>query len=259
MREPRPCDLSAGQPACTGRKVAEIWRVASLSLQIEFSLRYSIFIFLHFIIIFFGCLDILVLHAAPRDRTITWLTPTVTQLHLPNMEHCMHLLLSTRSHLHSHSSHSLDSSRPTLMAITKVSPFYEPGAPPPPVPLLTSQAEFCYEPTNAITITAQEEIPSGPTAATRQKVFQSLPRARFRSPVLHREASPGPSRNYDNLSDLSDLSELESSSESESSVNSKEGMIPKPEGESGRLNRGGYNLQDALGWNSRQFKKVKVR
>jgi hypothetical protein len=36
-------------------------------------------------------------------------------------------------------------------------------------------------------------------------------------------------------------------------------MIPKPEGESGRLNRGGYNLQDALGWNSRQFKKVKVR
>lgn len=44
-----------------------------------------------------------------------------------------------------------------------------------------------------------------------------------------------------------------------SSVNSREGMIPKPEGESGRLNRGGYNLQDALGWNSRQFKKVKVR
>jgi hypothetical protein len=93
-------------------------------------------------------------------------------------------------------------------------------------------------------------------------VFQSLPRARFRSPVLHRRASPGPSRNHDNLSDLSDLSELEPSSDSEtsvSSVNSREGMIPKPEGESGRLNRGGYNLQDTLGWNSRQFKKVKVR
>jgi hypothetical protein len=172
----------------------------------------------------------------------------------------LHALITfTRSHLHSH---SLDSHRPTLMAITKVSPFYEPGAPPPPVPLLTSQAEFCYEPTNAITITAQEEIPSGPTAAIRQKMFQSLPRARFRSPVLLRGASPGPSRNYDNLSDLSDLSELGSSSDSEasvSSVSSREGMIPKPEGESGRLNRGGYNLQDALGWNSRQFKKVKVR
>ena len=66
-----------------------------------------------------------------------------------------------------------------MAVASKISPFYEPGAPPPPVPLLTSQVEFCYEPTHAITITAQEELPPGPATATHQK----LPKAQFWSPV----------------------------------------------------------------------------
>jgi hypothetical protein len=146
-----------------------------------------------------------------------------------------------------------------MAVASKISPFYEPGTPPPAVPLLTSQVEFCYEPTHAITITAQEELPPGPATTTRQK----LPKARFRSPVPHREVgSPGPSSHHDDLSDLSSLSELDPLSESESlvsSVNSRDGLIPKPQGEWGRPSRGGYNLEKALGWNPRQFKKVKVR
>jgi hypothetical protein len=57
---------------------------------------------------------------------------------------------------------------------------------------------------------------------------------------------------------------MDSSSDSDSdssvsSVNSKDGLIPKPRGEWGRPNRGGYNLEKALGWNPRQYKKAKVR
>ena len=141
------------------------------------------------------------------------------------------------------------------MAIaSKILPFYEPGAPPPPIPLLTSQVEFSYQPTHAITITAQEEIPSGLTIATRQK----LPRARFRSPIFHDEASsPDLSDRHGDLSDLSESGSL-SDSDSESSVKSGDGLIPKPQGESGRPNSGGYNLEETLGWNPRQYKKVKV-
>jgi hypothetical protein len=146
------------------------------------------------------------------------------------------------------------------MAIaSKISPFYEPGAPPPSVPLLTSQTEFCYEPTRIITITAQEVIPPGPTMTTGQK----LRKARFRSPVLHHEAgNPGPSSHRVDLSDLSSLSEGDPSSDSDStvsSVNSKDGLIPKPQGACGRPNSGGYNLEETLGWNPRQYKKIKVR
>lgn len=113
-----------------------------------------------------------------------------------------------------------------------------------------------------MTITAQEEIPPGPMAVTHQKLLPRLPKARFQTPVLHRAHSPGPSSQPDDLSDLSSLSELDTSSDSESSVssvNSKDGLIQKPQGECGRPNRGGYNLQDALRWNPRQYKKVKVR
>jgi hypothetical protein len=35
--------------------------------------------------------------------------------------------------------------------------------------------------------------------------------------------------------------------------------IPKPDGEAGRPNRGGYNLESALKWDTNRFKTFKVR
>jgi hypothetical protein len=44
-----------------------------------------------------------------------------------------------------------------------------------------------------------------------------------------------------------------------SSIHSGELKILKPEGEVGRPNRGGYNLEKALHWDAKRFKKFKAR
>jgi hypothetical protein len=57
----------------------------------------------------------------------------------------------------------------------------------------------------------------------------------------------------------------EGSEESEGSVESDSDRtddsgdkIPKPDGEAGRPGRGGYNLEVALGWSPKLYKKLKV-
>ena len=41
-------------------------------------------------------------------------------------------------------------------------------------------------------------------------------------------------------------------------VTREDDLIPKPRGEVGRLSRGGYNLQSALGWTDSLYSKVLV-
>ena len=36
-------------------------------------------------------------------------------------------------------------------------------------------------------------------------------------------------------------------------------LIPKPHGEVSRINRGGYNLQDKLGWPAADYEEIRVR
>jgi hypothetical protein len=42
------------------------------------------------------------------------------------------------------------------------------------------------------------------------------------------------------------------------SADEGEELIPKPQGEAGRPGRGGYNLQETLGWSDIDYKKLKV-
>lgn len=57
------------------------------------------------------------------------------------------------------------------------------------------------------------------------------------------------------LTGESDLSSIPTEAES---ADEGEELIPKPQGEAGRPGRGGYNLQEALGWSDVDYKKPKV-
>jgi hypothetical protein len=137
--------------------------------------------------------------------------------------------------------------------------FYEPGAPPPPLPLLTCQTEIYFDAIQSSTLISQEELPpfvaSGQTASSRR--YRSLPPATTKPPAVRfRSRTPF---NDDSASQKSESS-LSSLSDSEESVSSdSDGKIRKPVGEVSRPGRGGYNLQVALGWSSKEYKKLKVR
>jgi hypothetical protein len=143
------------------------------------------------------------------------------------------------------------------MAIsTPVPPLFEPGAPPPALPLLTSQTDIFYNPLRLDTITAHEELPFSSQTNRHHSVpppTTNLPRVRFHSL---------PPRQNNNASEYSDssLTSLSSDSESDSSSDESEGdeKIPKPPGEAGRPGRGGYTLRIALGWNPEDHKKLVV-
>lgn len=137
----------------------------------------------------------------------------------------------------------------TMAVTSPISAFYEPGAPPPPVPLLTHQTELYYSPTHSNTLIVQEELPPNPITVKRHNVA-SLPRepVRFTADPLEdgRASSPSDSGSFESSdSELTDLSD--------------DGLIPKPDGEAGRPGRGGYNLETALNWNPKSFRKLKVR
>lgn len=135
------------------------------------------------------------------------------------------------------------------MAVTlPIAAFYEPGAPPPPVPLLTHQTELYYSPTHSSTLIVQEELPSNHITARRHSVV-SLPRepVRFSADLLEGGRGTSPSDTGSAESSDSELTDL-----------SDDGLIPKPDGEAGRPGRGGYNLETALDWNPKSFRKLKV-
>jgi hypothetical protein len=56
---------------------------------------------------------------------------------------------------------------------------------------------------------------------------------------------------------LSPLSEL-SDSDKSGDENRDAPKIPKPKGEAGRSNSGGYNLQEALGWEEKRYSEFTV-
>ena len=129
--------------------------------------------------------------------------------------------------------------------VTVVPPFFEPGAPPHAMRLLTSEIEFL--PARSTTILTQEL----PHASTRQKVeFAKLPRKQRSKSTPLRSLSASLSED-----DIDSDNELGNSTES---CDSDDGLIPKPPGEAGRPKRGGYNLELELGWDSRRYHKLRV-
>lgn len=152
---------------------------------------------------------------------------------------------------------------------TPYKPFYEPGAPPPALPLLTTQTDLLHNPFRPTTLLDAETLPkAGPMRAkhppgANQATYQR--HVRFAShagsgssPSPGAAAASAASEDEDDSSSESSASDASESSESESSAD-VDGLIPKPPGEPGRPGRGGYTLEVALGWNPKAFKKLKVR
>lgn len=140
---------------------------------------------------------------------------------------------------------------------TPCTPLYEPGAPPPPIPLLTAQTDLFDNPFRPTTLVNTEILPKGgPTP----RADTSPARVKQVTHLRHRSLSPLTSLSgSDSDASDSDASDSSESSVSESSTDSADGTIPKPPGEPGRPGRGGYTLEDALDWNPKAFKKLKVR
>lgn len=148
-------------------------------------------------------------------------------------------------------------------AMIEISPFFEPGAPPPTLPILIAQTEIGNAPTPG-KLVAQEEIGSGPTVGrlpypkrhTSPSHFplrSSTPKLKFtsKSPITTSKSVSldVESMHSDSESSLSSLSDSESDHDL---------LIPKPEGEAGRPGRGGYNLENTLGWEGKDYRKMKV-
>jgi hypothetical protein len=174
--------------------------------------------------------------------------------------------------------------------------FYQSSSPPPTLPLLASQTDLSPNTSPIIVVAHQELLPhsiprvkpgekpahhsantiSAPyTKAAVRKDQRRLPTDERR---LHTEERRRPAEERRLPTDEhrvhkderfsrtdatgSGVPEPESESESQwsSSDNvSETGRIPKPDGEPGRPGRGGYNLQEALAWDSKSFQRLKVR
>jgi hypothetical protein len=173
-----------------------------------------------------------------------------------------------------------------------VSPFFQARGPPLPFTIPTCQtnlsnlaprvsliAQSILAPRlarrrNAIVRTAISSNPRalGPIARSPSPVARSpSPVARVPSPVAHASTSlfpfvpepetlqraSSPSTSDSSLSDLTSLPDLPSNRATPAPDPNR--PVPKPRGEAGRPNRGGYNLEIAVGWSSREFRTLKVR
>jgi len=145
-------------------------------------------------------------------------------------------------------------------SLITIPPFFEPGAPPPTLPILIAQTEI-----GSLNIPgkilAQEEIGPGPTVAqssqsSRYMPYLKLPPKQQSSPTTQGLNTRRPVSHDDTHSE-----EDETDSDSMSLTDSVDSdlLIPKPDGEAGRPGRGGYNLEEALRWDHKKYLRVKVR
>ena len=141
-----------------------------------------------------------------------------------------------------------------------IPPFFTPGAPPPTLPIPIAQTEIgrILSPGKLL---AEEQI--GPKSKAHRNIgarFSPYQKAKVTCfERLPSETPYGVSSNAANASDEESKGSSDySSSDDDDSENDKE-LIPKPEGEAGRPGRGGYNLEDKLGWRRKEFQQMKVR
>ncbi|KDR76617.1 hypothetical protein GALMADRAFT_139530 [Galerina marginata CBS 339.88] len=118
------------------------------------------------------------------------------------------------------------------------------------LPLITTRVEFTFN-----------TLPPPPQITTRRDFGAHIKRGGRHNSVPYsrpkpREGTPARARsvgfNLQSDSSLSELSDTESESDDDK-VPSTSGLIPKPSGEAGKANSGGYNLQEALGWTKKRY------
>jgi hypothetical protein len=91
----------------------------------------------------------------------------------------------------------------------------------------------------------------------RQARLNSLPYNRPTSRCTSEEASVRNKSVRFNDHSLSPLSEIDSDKSGDED-NRDAPKIPKPKGEPGRMNSGGYNLKEALGWEEKRYSEFTV-
>ncbi|OBZ69754.1 hypothetical protein A0H81_10353 [Grifola frondosa] len=149
------------------------------------------------------------------------------------------------------------------MTSKPVDPYFDPGAPPPPIPLLTSQTDL-YSTVHQTSLLAEEELlPADDSTSRRRSYHRSAVHFPYKKP--DKLKFPSKTKNGSIPADVasessatSDTSPESSSDESQSSE-SEEDQIRKPDGEAGRPRSGGYNLESELKWHPSDFKKLKVQ
>jgi hypothetical protein len=117
------------------------------------------------------------------------------------------------------------------------------------LPLITTRIEFQLK-----------ELPPPPQITPRRDLGAHLRRQARRNSVPYSRHMPysRPSKEAAvnrSVSPLSDISESEKSDEESRDISEK---IPKPIGEPGRSNSGGYNLKRALGWEENRYNEFNV-
>ncbi|KIM66044.1 hypothetical protein SCLCIDRAFT_111541 [Scleroderma citrinum Foug A] len=144
--------------------------------------------------------------------------------------------------------------------------------------MLSSQTEICYQPKTPVCVSAMEEIVilqlpiavllMTNTRSTTKMVRMSTPGMSSRA-TTPREVVPATKLSEKRAEKSVTIIEShrersDSPSSMESSLLSLDGeeesdrkRIPKPSGEVGWLGRGGYNLEDQLGWGKDGCKKLK--
>jgi len=150
--------------------------------------------------------------------------------------------------------------------------FYDTPEPPQPLPMLSSQMEMCYQPKNPVAVSAKEEMAmslpiAAPAVSGAMVKMQRVTTTRTTNSraTTPRAASPITKPSGKSVVINEDGGERsDSPSPSESSLSSLDGdeesskKIPKPTGEVGRPGRGGYNLEEQMGWGETGFKKLRV-
>ena len=137
-------------------------------------------------------------------------------------------------------------------SLAEIPPFFEPGAPPPTLPILLAQTEVgnIFSP---LKLLAEEEIGPGPVMVCSLVKNRPTP---YQKPSAARTGLPKPLPTTA-VPDMESIDgDVDSDQDSESSDDGA--LIPKPNGEAGRPGRGGYNLEDALGWHAKEYSRFKV-
>ena len=124
------------------------------------------------------------------------------------------------------------------------------------LPLITARIEFhMKELPPPPQITPRRDL--GPHHLRRQARRNSVPYSRPR--FTSEEAPVTDKKRSTRLRSISPLTELhESETSGDEGNRNVQNKIPKPSGEAGRSNSGGYNLKVALGWDEKRYDEFTV-